>query len=105
MQPLSISDIFRFNTALCRTRVLIEQTFGMLKRRFAVLKYGIRTTPDRAAVYVASCAMLHNFGFEHGDVYGRQTYEDDDMPQVDNQGVDVNGRTQRDYITQRHFAV
>ncbi|XP_052790083.1 putative nuclease HARBI1 [Mya arenaria] len=102
--PRNLSEE-RFNTALCRTRVLIEQTFGMLKRRFAVLKYGIRTTPDRAAVYVASCAMLHNFGFEHGDVYGRQTYEDDDMPQVDNQGVDVNGRTQRDYITQRHFAV
>ncbi|XP_052805702.1 putative nuclease HARBI1 [Mya arenaria] len=101
--PRNLSEE-RFNTALCRTRVLIEQTFGMLKRRFAVLKYGIRTTPDRAAVYVASCAMLHNFVFEHGDVYGR-TYEDDDMPQVDNQGVDVNGRTQRDYITQRHFAV
>ncbi|WAR04528.1 LOW QUALITY PROTEIN: HARB1-like protein [Mya arenaria] len=102
--PRNLSEE-RFNTALCRTRVLIEQTFGMLKRRFAVLKYGIRMTPDRAAVYVASCAMLHNFGFEYGDVYGRQTYEDDDMPQVDNQGVDVNGRTQRDYITQRHFAV
>lgn len=27
----------RYNNALCRTRVTIEQTFGILKRRFQVI--------------------------------------------------------------------
>ena len=54
-----------YNRAHARTRVLIEQSFGVLKRRFSVLQSGCRVdSPERAAKYVTACAVLHNIGRE-----------------------------------------
>ena len=70
----------RFNAALARTRVLIEQTFGILKRRFQILHNEVRAIPTRAIVYIASCATLHNIGINRGDIIDRDEddYEDPD---------------------------
>lgn len=40
--PETLSEI-RFNTALRKTRVIVEQLFGVWKRRFPCLHYGLRT--------------------------------------------------------------
>lgn len=58
----------RYNTALCRTRVLIEQTYGILKRRFPCLAVGLRTDPGRACQYVVACVVLHNVGILRQDI-------------------------------------
>lgn len=58
----------RYNTALCRTRVLIEQTYGILKRRFPCLAIGLRTDPGRACQYVVACVVLHNVGILRQDI-------------------------------------
>lgn len=34
----------RFNASLCKTRVMVEQTFGILKRRFSCLQGVLRYT-------------------------------------------------------------
>lgn len=57
----------RFNSSLCRTRVLIEQTFGIMKRKFQALHFGLRTSPDQAVTYITACCILHNIGIERGD--------------------------------------
>ena len=44
-----------------RARVTIEQTFGILKRRFSVLQHS-RMTPTSACHCVVACAVLHNIG-------------------------------------------
>ena len=49
----------RFNQSLCRTRVRVEQTFGILKMRFQCLHHEMATEPPPAAVYVVACAVLH----------------------------------------------
>ena len=36
-----------YNLAHCRTRVVIEQTFGILKRRFDCLNIGLRVEPEK----------------------------------------------------------
>ncbi|XP_046585276.1 putative nuclease HARBI1 [Haliotis rubra] len=58
----------RYTYSLCRTRVLIEQTFGILKRRFPCLSTGLRTNPTRACTYVISCVILHNIGIVKQDI-------------------------------------
>ena len=57
-----------FNMSLCVTRVLVEQTFGILKRRFACLHNELRTSPEQAIVYITACAVLHNLGIERGEI-------------------------------------
>lgn len=57
----------RFNSSLCRTRVLIEQTFGIMKRKFQALHFGLRTSPDQTVSYITACCILHNIGIERGD--------------------------------------
>ena len=49
-----------FNEAHKTTRCIIEQTFGLLKRRFHVLHSEIRMVPDRVCTIVAACFVLHN---------------------------------------------
>lgn len=61
----------RFNAFLCRTSVLIEQSFGILKRRFSCLQGILRTTPEQAVGYVVACVILHNLGIQTGDVMDR----------------------------------
>lgn len=61
----------RFNASLMRTRVLIEQSFGVLKRRFQILHNEIRAKPARAVVYTTSCVVLHNIGIDRGDIIDR----------------------------------
>ncbi|XP_055997773.1 putative nuclease HARBI1 [Ostrea edulis] len=95
----------RFNSALCRTRVVIEQTYGILKRRFPCLAVGLRTKPDRACQYVVACVVLHNIGILRQDIV---TISADDLliagPDV--QEIDHannNGFTYRDIIARQCF--
>ncbi|XP_055999383.1 putative nuclease HARBI1 [Ostrea edulis] len=95
----------RFNASLCRTRVLIEQSFGILKRRFSCLHGTLRTTPEQAVAYVVACVILHNLSIETGDVMDRQ---DQPMGAFDQTAHQVaynspEGSRMRDYIAQTYF--
>ncbi|XP_048739575.1 putative nuclease HARBI1 [Ostrea edulis] len=57
----------RFNASLCRTRVLIEQTFGIMKRKFQALHFGLRTSPEQAIVYITASCILHNIAIDRQD--------------------------------------
>ena len=50
----------RYNMAHKRTRVLVENTIGVLKRRFPCLHFGLRVNPGRANTIIAACIVLHN---------------------------------------------
>lgn len=48
--------------------MLIEQTFGIMKRRFQALQVGFRVSPDQAVQYITACVILHNLGIKRGDI-------------------------------------
>ncbi|XP_045213390.2 putative nuclease HARBI1 [Mercenaria mercenaria] len=92
----------RYNIALTRTRVIIEQTFGVLKRRFPCLSYGLRTETTSAPKVTVACVVLHNFGMERGDILERVVDEPLETPEA---VVDVNqaGARCRDVFASTHF--
>ncbi|KAJ8313498.1 hypothetical protein KUTeg_008059 [Tegillarca granosa] len=71
MTPYLVTDTqpkVSFNKALCKTRILIEQTFGILKRRFPCVKLGLRVESRKCTKVVIACAVLHNIGIIRGDI-------------------------------------
>lgn len=109
MTPYNNTDNIRsrekFNAALCRTRVLIEQTFGILKRRFPCLAVGLRTNPERACIYTVDCVILHNIGILKRDIViediGELTIHGPDNQ--DRCNVQENGFGMRDHIANTFF--
>ena len=106
LHPVTPSEN-RFNESLCRTRVLIEQTFGILKRRFQCLHTEPRSSPPNAVTYVIACVVLHNIGIERGDIINIDA--DDMTPPNDVPFVNVNvpgqndGTVMRDHIVTNFF--
>ena len=82
----------RFNMSLCRTRVLVQQTFVILKRRFQCLHGELRTTPPNAVKYVVACAVLHNIGIDQGDIINIATDDVDIPPPNDIPFIPVPGQ-------------
>ncbi|XP_061188486.1 putative nuclease HARBI1 [Saccostrea echinata] len=92
----------RYNNAHCRTRVLIEQTFGILKRRFSCLHTELRLTPERACVAVVACCVLHNIGIIRGDIIQNPLLEEEE-DWVDPGAMGADGKTVRDHIAHNYF--
>ena len=51
----------RFNLALSRSRVVVENAFGRLKGRFQCIAKRLDTTLDHTVNIVTTCCILHNF--------------------------------------------
>ena len=49
-----------------KMRVVVECAFGMWKRRFAILRDGIRVKPRKVAQIIIACAVLHNMMMDMG---------------------------------------
>jgi hypothetical protein len=64
----------RFNVAHKKSRCVIERFFGMVKRRFPALFFGIRMQPGRACRVILACFILHNIALSR-----RQPDFDDDI--------------------------
>ncbi|XP_052813040.1 putative nuclease HARBI1 [Mya arenaria] len=95
----------RYNGALCRTRVTVEQTFGILKQRFQVLRRKLNCSPDRACMHIRNCITLHNPGIDRRDIVAVDPIDPIDNPHY--HGVDVgdnmDGRAAREYVTRMYF--
>ncbi|KAJ8912371.1 hypothetical protein NQ315_014738 [Exocentrus adspersus] len=59
LNPVSPEEI-RYNEAHIRTRNSVERTFGVWKRRFPVLAYGLRCKLENALTTIVATAVLHN---------------------------------------------
>lgn len=85
-----------YQAAIIRTRNVVERQYGLLKRRFPVLAYGIRLKIQTAMKMVTACAIMHNIcidareGLPPGDL-GIEGEEDlpEELDNVDN-GIAIN---------------
>jgi hypothetical protein len=89
---------FRYNTALSRVRVGVEQVFGRWKRRFHSLHEELRIKLESVPNFIIACAVLHNIAIDRrlpdfqpcecADCVSRRQRNNnnddvEDMPQVD----------------------
>jgi len=75
-----------FNKKLSKTRVCIENTFGILKSRFRKLNYvdcDIKHVPD----VITACCVLHNMCMLEGD----EPFDVEVEPTVDNDNCTATG--------------
>nr|XP_022307569.1 putative nuclease HARBI1 [Crassostrea virginica] len=109
MTPYTFADTLaaqNYNSAHCKTRVTIEQTYGIIKKRFNSLHSGLRTCPLTACRIIVACVVLHNIGLERGDILR-------EVPQIDmvvqagiNQIIipdDAVGQTVRNHLRDTYF--
>lgn len=76
----------RFNKFHARGRVVIEQAFGQLKRRFPILRYGVRLKMDRIPQCILACVVLHNVAKKLQDP---EEFENDE--EVNEEDTDISG--------------
>ena len=76
----------RFNTAFGRTRVRIEQTFGILKWRFSCLQRSLHVSPEKPCLIILACAILHNIAIDRDDIIPNAQDEQCEQQQQRQQG-------------------
>lgn len=94
----------KYNKCHAKTRVTIEQTFGILKRRFSCLHSGLRTSPNKACDITLGCAVLHNIGIDLNDILDVDTEIENQDDYNFNTRDDWDGRNVRQYICQSFFS-
>ncbi|XP_044764245.1 putative nuclease HARBI1 isoform X1 [Coccinella septempunctata] len=57
----------RYNQAHIKTRNCIERCFGVLKRRFPCLYYGLRNKLSTSLTIIIACCVLHNLALSVND--------------------------------------
>ena len=73
----------RYNIAHRVTRVKIENTIGILKSRFLVLKWVHSRDPQFVAETIQTCLVLHNFATRRRDFINPQIYMEEDKELVE----------------------
>ncbi|KAI4455225.1 hypothetical protein MML48_9g00015993 [Holotrichia oblita] len=72
-----------YNAKFCKTRVSIENTFGLLKSRFRQLLQIQMDDVDKMAKFILSCCVLHNLCIMTNDyLEEREIVAFQEMPQV-----------------------
>lgn len=81
MKPYSrvvfTKDIQIFNYRLSRARRIVENAFGILVNRFAVLQNKIILSPEKATLITLTCCYLHNFLIKKKTNYIRNLSDDE----------------------------
>jgi len=93
----------RFNVVLSSSRVVIEQTFGLLKGRFRRLKFLDMSDLKLAAKVVVTACVLHNICIDNDDIGSSDDDEiaadEHDVDELRDEDVTVNmGFVKRDNI-------
>lgn len=98
-----------YNKTHAKERVVIEQAFGQLKRRFPMLKYGVRLNLKSVPAAITRCAVLHNISkhLNEPDPNDEEEASEDEIHES-HLGVDLNGdiqgQTRRREIAEILFA-
>lgn len=100
-----------YNKLHTNNRVIIEQCFGQLKRRFPILRYGIRLKMDIISPCIITCFVLHNVAKHLSDPEFEEEFEeeipdihlDDEPIQQNAQNLRAQGQIRRNALAETIF--
>ncbi|XP_048583370.1 uncharacterized protein LOC116605165 [Nematostella vectensis] len=92
-----------FNEAHSKTRVKIEQCFGLFKRRFHLMHGEVRMKPEKVSQLIGACAVLHNIAILRNDIYDGPAAGPDDEPDLNVYQGPEDGKIIRDFISNSYF--
>jgi len=71
-----------YNDIQCRTRLIVERTYGIWKRRFPCLSPGLTIKLITSTTIIVACVILHNMSLIFNDVLPEDDvfYEDEEIP-------------------------
>nr|XP_012231350.1 PREDICTED: uncharacterized protein LOC105677354 [Linepithema humile] len=75
-----------YNIIHRRTRIIVERTFGMWKRRFPCLSKGLTTKLSTSTTIIVACAVLHNLSL----IFNDKLDDDDDDEELENANNEVS---------------
>lgn len=88
-----------------KTRIIVEQLFGVWKRRFPCLQYGLRTKLSTSVVIVCATAVLHNLCIKHNlDEVFEEELNENVIEDIVNREQDGIGLAHRNAFILRHFS-
>lgn len=92
---LSTAARILFNKRFCSSRVVVENSFGILKKRFRQLKSIEIRDVDRITKFILSCCVLHNICIDANDTDDdlMDSDDDDDVPMVGDEIFDDDDET------------
>nr|CAH7735618.1 unnamed protein product [Callosobruchus chinensis] len=102
--------LIRMDKPVIRTRNVVERQYGVWKRRFPVLKLGMRLNVNTIMAVIVATAVLHNMAIEENedipaDWMANSSHEDDE---VSNQNVGTqenqSGQFVRELLINEHFS-
>ena len=94
----------RYNKRHSQSRMFIEKAFGCLKRRFPLLKHGVRLRkPEDNCILILSAFVLHNMCIEfkqrnEPDFSEREDEDEADLPDPSQTAATQGGLEKRDSI-------
>ena len=95
----------KYNKLHTKNRVVIEQAFGQLKRRFPILRYGIRLNIEMVPKCIIACIVLHNISkflndheYDIEDEIEDENNQQQDMDPPEYEDLRVAGQRRRNEI-------
>ncbi|XP_030749237.1 putative nuclease HARBI1 [Sitophilus oryzae] len=102
-----------YNESIIRTRNVVERQYGVWKRRFPILKNGMRVKLETAMDIIVATAVLHNIALDMSEDIpgewledaeeGENAEEGDGILELPNENINF-GRQFRQVLINQHFA-
>ncbi|GFO27056.1 nuclease harbi1 [Plakobranchus ocellatus] len=92
----------RYNISQKTTRNTVKRLFGVSKRRFLALHYGIRFSPRRSATVITAACVLYNYGVDLHDVGVLDDFIPNIIP-ILNLWIGNAAEAERQALIQNHF--
>lgn len=94
------SHMKAYQAAIIRTRNVVERQYGVLKRRFPALAYGLRVNVPTAQKLIVAAAILHNICIEQNEMEPPREFIVEDILRRDDDNGD--GEEERQEIAIRN---